>query len=160
MPLHVSINYNEAGPSSAFWNWGVQNFFLTGEAVRSPKNIIISSLSLSKSRGSVDPPDPPPTRALLGGSKVARYIMYLIFFVLLMERMLQNLPYFIYKKRYAVFFFNLSNFEFYLINPQVYVDIYMGFLINKIWPILMCFSRRLNWAKSFYFFWRFLETFL
>ena len=77
--------------------------------------------------------------------------MYLIFFVLLMERMLQNLPYFIYKKRYAVFFFNLSNFEFYLINPQVCVDIYMGFLINKIWPILMCFSRRLNWGKILLF---------
>ena len=48
---------------------------------------------------------PPTDEGPAWGSKVARYIMYLIFFVLLMERMLQNLPYFIYKKRYAVFFF-------------------------------------------------------
>ena len=44
------------------WKLGSPNIFLTGEAIRFPKNsIIISSLSLSKSWGSVDPP---PTRAL------------------------------------------------------------------------------------------------
>ena len=81
--------------------------------------------------------------------------------------MLQNLPYFMYKKTHVAFFaFHLEHFLVFLMNALVYdyVDIdqgihkvktqkmlkmkneknYMGFLIHKIWQILKGFSRALS----------------